>query len=361
MAYNYDEEKEKMRKEILDELNGKATNKRVEDTPYVSYGMKKNVVNFNIDYEKKDEKANQNIEPPKTSSIIMLFACCVLVFVGILFFPKISDKMNERKIEKENEKIHSNPVSNEKKKEEVVYEKLTLDSAKVKNTVYPVYHIDSSSKATYYSKDKMLLGNFTNSDLLYNSFVNFSNIYYDNYTGVYSGKSCTPSKVYVSSRYFNIVIQSFMGKSANINLANLNVPTYNPMTSLTGLWKYDAGTESYVYYGDCNKKSASTLYYDLRDIESVDNSEKNIELYTYNYIGFASVDVKTRAYVIYSDANYTKKVTSGTLTTNNYQNELNTIFKALGNKDSFNKYKYTFSTKDCPYSEYCFVSGEWVK
>ena len=40
-----------MRKEILDELNGKTTEKKVEDTPYVSYGMKKKVVDFNKDYD----------------------------------------------------------------------------------------------------------------------------------------------------------------------------------------------------------------------------------------------------------------------------------------------------------------------
>ena len=341
--------------------NNVNANSRVEDIPYVSYGMKKKTVNFNIDYDKKDEKTIQNTEPPKTSNIIVLLLCCVLVLVGILLFPKITDNIDKRKIEKENEKIHNNSVSNENKKEEIVYEKLTLDSPKVTNAVYPIYHIDSSSKATYYSKDKMALANFTNNDLLYNSFANFSNIYFDTYNGTYSGTSCAPTKVYVSSRYFDIVIQSFMTKKASVKLTDLTVPTYNPKTNLTGLWKYYAPTESYVYYGDCKKKSVSLLYYDLRDTYSVDNSEKNIELYTYNYIGFAAVNPKTKQYVIYSDVNYTKKVSSGTLTTNDYQSELNNIFKSLSSKESFNKYKYTFSTKDCPYSEYCFISGECVK
>ena len=360
MAYNYDEEKERMRKEILDELNGKTNEKKVEDTPYVSYGMKKKVVDFNKDYDKKDEDLNQNVEPPKKSTLIMLLACAGLTLVGILLFPIISDKISKMKIEKENKKIHENKKE-EKKEEEVVYEKLTLNSDKVKNLVYPVYHINSESKATYYSKNKMELKNFTNNDLLYNAFINFANIYFEGYKGSYSSKSCASSKIFVSGRYFNIVIRNYMTKDASVNLTNFDIPSYNPSTTYTGLWKYDSAKEAYIYYGDCDKKNASTLYYDLKSIYSVDNSDKNVELYSYNYIGYASVDNKTKNYVIYSDVNYTNKITSGTLKTTNYQSELNSIFNSLQNKDKFNKYKYTFSTKNCPYSEYCFISGEWVK
>lgn len=359
MAYNYDEEKEKMRKEILDELNGKKEEKKMEDAPYVSYGMKKKVVNFDIDYDKKDNE-QPVVEPPKKSSVIMLVVCSAIALVGILLFPVISDKINKMKIEKENKKIHENKKE-EKKPEEVKYEKLTMESAKVKNLVYPVYHVNSESKATYYSKDKMELKNFTNNDLLYNAFINFANIYFEAYKGGYNGKSCASAKVFVSSRYFNIVVKNYMTKDANVKNTDLVIPSYNPNTAYTGIWKYNSSNDSYIYYGDCGKKNASTLYYDLRSMYSVDSTEKNTELYSYNYIGYATVDTKAKQYVIYSDSGYTKKVTSGTLTSNNYQSELNNIFNGLQNKNNFNKYKYTFATKNCPYNEYCFISGEWVK
>ena len=358
MAYNYDEEKDKVRKEILDELNGKNNEKRVEDNQYVSYGMKKKVVNFDIDYEKKDMEEQQNIEPPKKSSVIMFIGCSLLVLVGILLFPVVSDKISEYKIKKENDRIHND--KEEKKVEEIKYEKLTLESSKVKNLYYPVYHINSEKKDTYYTKDKMTIKDFSNNDLLYNSFVKFASIFYEDYKGGYSGKACNSKKLKVNAKYFEIVIKDYMTKDVTIKLTDLVIPSYTPYTSYTGLWKYDDNKYEYVYYGDCNKKSTNILYYDLKDIYAVDNSEKNIELYAYNYIGYAAVDTKNKNYIIYSDSTYTKKVSSGVLTTNNYQNELNSIFSSL-DKKSFNKYKYTYTTKNCPYNEYCFISGEWVK
>ena len=82
---------------------------------------------------------------------------------------------------------------------------------------------------------------------------------------------------------------------------------------------------------------------------------------TYNYVAFATVDKNTKAYILYSDVDYTKEISRGTLTSNDYSTELNNILSKLPTKDSLNKYKYTFTVKNCPYQEYCYVSGEWVK
>ena len=79
-------------------------------------------------------------------------------------------------------------------------------------------------------------------------------------------------------------------------------------------------------------------------------------------MGFAEVNATTKNYTIYSDASMSDVLTTGTLTKDNYESELEEVFNAyLQTNHSAKSYKYTFSSLNCSYQDYCFEKGEWVK
>ena len=361
MAYKLDEEKDQMRKEILDELNDNSSIKSKEGITASSFGRteKKKIVNFDNDEPTQVEEGEIDTTEGKGTNKVFLLICGILVIIGIYFFPRISKEISKIKFEKD-KKIAQNSKE-EKKEEEKQIPKLTLNDSKVTNLIYPIYHIDSSVKNTYYSKDKVSLNNLSNLDLQINAMANFSDILYTNYTGGYNGTVCTNNKIAVDSKYFPIQVNNLYTKNTKVSNGDITIPTNTPTQMYSGLWKFDSSKNIYVYYGDCKPKNTNILYYDLRYTYEVDNSDKNIDLYTFNYVAFATVDKTNKNYVIYSDTDYTKEITKGTLKTNNYNTELNNILKEFANKDSLRKYKYTFSITNCPYQEYCFESGEWIK
>lgn len=362
--YNQNSEKEKkdqMRKQVLDEINNKGNTGF--DSNIQSFGppKKKSSVSFDNDLEFNQSQNNYDVYSndlkmqEEKGSIIPLFIGVVLIIVSIFFFPKISkffeDKRNETK----------KPVATEKKEEEKVYEKIKLDDDVVKNAKYPIMHIDTSVKKTYYSLDKVTSSNFSNSDLLYNALSRIDDKNMANYTGSYNGTFCGVSnKKIVDARYFKLRLEHIFTKKISYNNSDFNVPTNNSGTKYYGSWKYDSGQDKYLYYGDCNANKSNVLYYDVNVPYEVDNSDKNVEMYIYNYIVFANINTSNNTYVLYSDFNYTNKIDSGKLNTNDYKTELSNIVKNM-NKEGLKKYKYTFSIVDCPYQDYCFISGEWVK
>lgn len=361
MDYNQNfekEEKDKIRKQVLDEINNKENSRF--DSNIQSFGppKKKSKVSFdesnevkdnNIYYSPKEEKQGEK------GSIAILFVCAIIIGISLFLFPKISKYFEEKR------NNNKKPVVEQKKEEEKVYEKLKMDDDVVKNAKYPIMHIDTSNKKTYYSLDKVTSSSFSNSDLLYNALSRIDDKNMANYTGSYNGTYCGGSnKKIVDSRYFKLRLEHIFTKKVNYKNSDFNVPTNNNGTKYYGLWKYDSKLDKYIYYGDCNSNKSDTLYFEINVPYEVDNSDKNIEMYIYNYIVFASVNTSNNTYTLYSDYEYKNKIDSGKLTTNEYVKELKQKINNMS-KDSYKKYKYTFSIVDCPYQDYCFISGEWVK
>ena len=361
------QKKDKMRKEILDELNNNSNiNNPANSSNIQSFGPPKkyssvNFSNVNKNVNKTDNNENSNSsstynQDDGKSSAGLFFVCAIMIIVAIILLPKI-----KKLVDKDDKPT---PISNktEEKVEETKLEKFTLESDEVMNVVYPVLHTNSASKNTYLKLDKITTKNISNNDILYNGLID---VYEGNmapYKGSYSGSYCgsKSQKVSLDYRYVELRIEGKFNKTVSYKPKDIIVPVNNPKTKYVGTWKYNSKAKTYIYYGACNQKSSNILYYDINSAYDVDNKlidekQKIIEMYLYNYIGFAAVNTSTKAYTIYSDANYTQKVTSGVLKTNNYEKELNQIVSNIG-KDKLNKYLYTFSNGNCPYREYCFKS-----
>lgn len=355
------EKKDQMRKQVLDEINNKGNVGL--DSNIQSFGppKKKSSVSFSDELENNQIQNNYTnssndyeIQGEKGSVIPLIFGV-ILVSVAVLFFPKVSKYFEEKR------NAAKKPVVTEKKEEEKVYEKIKLDDEVVENAKYPIMHIDTSSKKTYYSLDKVTSSSFSNSDLLYNALSRIDDKNMSNYKGGYSSTFCGGNnKISIDSRFFKLRLEHMFTKKVTYKNSDFSVPVNNSGTKYYGTWKYDSKLDKYIYYGDCNANKNNILYYDINVPYEVDNSDKNIEMYINNYVVFAIVNTANKTYTLYSDYNYTNKIDSGKLTTNSYSEELKNKVKNI-NKEELKKYKYTFSIVDCPYQDYCFVSGEWIK
>lgn len=360
MDYNNQSEQEKkdqMRKQILDELNNNSMkNDKYVDSNIQAFGQtkKKSQVNFNREVENNYESQSYEGTEGGTNKLLLL-VCAVIVFAVILSFPRISKMISEYKSSQKKTTIQV------EKEEEKVYEKFKLDDDVVVEAKYPIMHIDNATKTTYHSYDKVTYKDFSNNDLLYNGLAKIDERNMGTYNGNYNGTYCGgSSKKAIDARYFKLRIEHMFTKNANYKYADFKVPTNNSGTTYDGIWKYDSKSDKFIYYGDCNATSSDVLYYDIKVPYEVDSSDKNIEMYIYNYVVFATVNISNSSYTLYSDANYTNQISSGKLSTKNYETELTSVVSNLS-KDSMSKYKYTFTIVDCPYQDYCFISGEWVK
>lgn len=359
-----EQKKDRIRKEILDDLNNNSyKNNGNINGEIQSFGppKKRSKVSFNKDDEKKINSKDENIT--KTSSSnggsnkFLLLICSIIVIISIFFFPKISKAIEKYR----NSKVKTTVDVEEVKEKE--YPKLTLESEETSNLKYPIMHVDNSVKTTYHSKESVKVSDFSNNDILYNALADAYEGNMAKYTGSYNGNYCGSSanKVSINARYLKLRIENLYNRKTNYTLSDFVVPVTSTKSKYVGTWKYNQASDAYIYYGDCSKTTIpNVLYYDIRVPYEANSSDKNIELYVYNYLAFAMVNKTNNTYIIYSDANYTKELSRGTLTTNDYETELTNIVKNT-NKDNMNKYKYTFSIVDCAYQDYCFVSGEWIK
>lgn len=364
-------EKDRMRKEVLDELNNSDTkNNPMANSNIQSFGppkktskvsFNKTITNDSFNGFSKTSDASDN-ENTSNSNFLVIFGIMAIVVIAFIFFlPQI-----KKTVSKDN-KPKPISTSNSKEDKKVEIEKLTLKSDEVKNAKYPVFHTNSANKNTYLKQDKITVSNLSNNDILYNAFVDVYDGSMKYYKGSYDSKYCgaNSQKVSLDYRYLELRIEGAFSRNTKYVHKDIVIPVNNPKTKYVGVWKYNKKGKYYVYYGNCNQKSSNVLYLDINSIYDVDNKlvdEKNKikEMYLYNYIGFVELNTSNKNYIIYSDSSYTKKVSSGTLKTNNYENELKEIVGNIG-KDSLNKYEYTYSTSNCPYNEYCFKSGQWVK
>lgn len=352
-ATNLDADKDKMRKDILDELNGSNSSNVVMNDAQIFGQKQKSKVDFSRVKEQPKEVVEEPIVINFKQSKVLLCVCIVLLACGILLIPKINKYTDELKNKQKKVEVE------EVKKEEKKVEKITLKSKEVENLKYPVMHNDSTNKVTYYSKDKINVSSFSNNDILYNAFIDIYTGHFVSYNGAYAGAHCNSKKVEFNARYMKLRINNMFSKDVNYKLTNFTVPSTNKSSSYTGLWKYDSKRDTYVYYGDCDKKSSTVEYLDIKVPYDANGNKTNSEIYVYNYVAFAVVNKTTKAYNLYSDAAYTNKIDSGVLTTNNYEKELTGILN--NKKESVSKYKYTFSVVNCAFNDYCFFSGEWVK
>ena len=355
------EKKDRERKEILDELNNNSNINASVDSNIQSFGptKKKSVVSFNKEEEKEEKPKQPSLivkpEQGNNKTMTILLVGLIVVVIAVLTFPYIRKKVGEWEASRH---PRPEPVSN--KVEEKVYEKITLESEAVSKLKYPVMHNDKNTKTTYYSKDSIKISDFSNNDILYNALLDVYTGNMAKYTGKYNGKFCGSQKVSLDARYIKLRIDNLYTKNAKYTLTDFVVPATNTQTKYVGTWKYDRAKDKYVYYGNCNGvKNATVQYYDIRVPYEASSSDKNVDIYVKNYVGFAAVNPTTRAFVLYKNSSYTEEVTRGTLPSNNIESDLKKIVQE--NKDKFRTYTYTYSIIDCAYQDYCFISGAWDK
>ncbi len=355
-----EEMKDRLRKEILDELNGTTTTKKMEGEvrTYQRPQKTSSKVNFsktkNVTYEEKVKVQEEKINEKNNN--VLLVVCLLVTVILVALFPTISKTVAKAK------NSQRKPSVKVEKEPEKVYEKLTLNSEEIKNISYPVMHVDNSKKNTYFSLDTLVVSDFSNNDLLYNALIDVGTEIMKKYVGTYNGNYCgiDSNRVYISERNIKLRIDNKFNTNTKFEYKDIIVPNNNPKTDMIGIWKHDAENKIYVYYGACNVSKSNVLYFDVSVPYEVDNSDKNIEAYVYSYVAFAVVNTNNNQYILYSDADYTKEINRGTLNSNNYEKELKTIVSNM-DKNNINKYKYSFSKKNCSYSEYCFIKGEWTK
>lgn len=263
--------------------------------------------------------------------LIVLIVAVLLVFL----FPKINDfvtKLSMPKVPKDKE------VKKEVKK---------VDSTILDNLSYPIMRNSVYDSKTYYSLDSFSVSDLSNQDILYNAFMD---LYEGNIVNGQSAGSCTSQAKEFSSKYMTFRIKNILGKNVNYSFGDFYVPT-DADSHFPGNWKYDAGRGVFKYEGDCNPKSGSTKYYDLKEFIKAEYDEYDIIVYS--YVGFAKVEGVN--YTIYSDAAMKNEILSGSGDVEN----LEEIFKGL--KDTDKKvYKYTFKDTLCSYGDYCLYKGEWT-
>lgn len=368
-----EEKKDKMRKEILDELNNNSMKSIDINGDIQSFGQskKKSAVSFNkenssnYDYNTSNDSNNitnnnnnNNINNDiSTGKMLGIFVVGILVMILIYFFPVISKKIDDFRLNYKKNHEKNETVQEEKVEEEIKY---NVSDDIVKSIKYPVLHVDLATKRTYLAKDSLTIKDISVNDLLYNSFLANANLT-NNYTGGYSSAYCgtAEQKKYIKAYYVSQSVNDIFGKKVSVDLQSFVVPTFNGKTNYSGTWLYVKSKSYFVYMGDCKPTKTNVLYYDISVPYDVDGSNKTPDLTVYSNVAFAEVNRTDKSYTLYSDANYTTKVSSGKLSSNSYESELNTIVEKQ--KDSFKKYKYNFTQTNCPFKEYCFSSGEWIK
>jgi len=278
--------------------------------------------------KKKQKEKNNNI------FIIILFS---VILVLVLFFPTIYEFIEKIKLPK----VEFNEKNNSKETKE-------LDEEILDSIHYPIMRNSIYDSNTYYSLDTFTIKNMSNSDILYNAFMDIyeGNIINSNIKG-----NCTNLSKQFDKDYMELRIKNILGKNINYNLDTFFVPE-DSNSNYKGNWTYDGINSRFIYNGLCESKVSNIKYYNLEELikaKYVDN-----DIVVYYYVGFAKV--VDNNYTIYKDVNMTEQLSTGIFTT---IEELNNLFKNI-NKENKKIYKYTFKDTLCSYNEYCLYEGKWV-
>lgn len=277
--------------------------------------------------EKKSEKNNSLF-------IIILFA---VILVLVLFLPKIYEFIETERLPE---------IENKEEQEEI--KETTVDEETLESIHFPIMRNSIYDSNTYYSLETFTISNMSNNDILYNAFMD---IYEGNMTSSNITGSCTSISKQFNVDYLELRIKNILGKNVKYNLESFYVPE-DSNSNYKGTWVYDSSYSRFVYNGLCSSKATNTKYYNLEELISAKYEDSDIVV-NY-YVGFAKIVGNN--YVIYSDANMTKEIHSGTFTS---LEDLNNIFKSI-NKNNKKIYKYTFKNTLCSYNEYCLYEGKWV-
>lgn len=316
----------------------------------VNKTVNKEVLKKEVPMNKADTKF---VMAEETKSSPMLLIVITLLLVGAIFFlPKLYDVL---KSDVKQDKIVD---KKEEKPEEVEVIEYKWEDKIVKELTYPIMRNNVHSKDSYYQVDKITMSDFSNNDILYNAFLNVysGNIatYTEGYAGTYCGSEET--KKTFNAKYIDARIKNLYTKNTEYTHTDFVVPD-TADTIYKGLWKYDAALNRYIYYGKCSiVEYTAQMYFDILIPKTISNNEAGDTINLEYSIAFVKFD--NGNYEIYSDPNYENIVLNGVLE-NNDQSVLEE--KVKDNLDEFNTYKYTFSTIDCAYEDFCFVSGEFVK
>ncbi len=349
--------KEELKKELLVEMKkdeAEAYKKEQEakaSTPAFKIPTKSKIDKFDRNITK--ENNNTQVENISASSNFFLIVILLIVLGGVYLIPVVRNMFN-----KEPETPEPVETKKEEKKEEKrVYEWTDKD---IKNITLPIMRNDINSSESYYKNSSMTIEGFTNNDILYNAFINeySGNIgyYYGGYAAAFCGNDS--QKRELNAKYIDARVNNLFTKNAKFTHADFYVPLSSG-SSYIGWWRYNASSHTYIYYGECNPQGiAGDLYYDVLVEDEIVTSDDSKTVYlTYN-IGFARV--LGDDYQIYKDANYTDLLISDTFKTNDHEKELKDVYKEFVKNHKVNKYKYTYSTKNCSYSELCYISGEYT-
>ena len=277
--------------------------------------------------KKKSEKNNSLF-------IIILFA---VILVLVLFLPKIYEFIETERLPE---------IENKEEQEEI--KETTVDEETLESIHFPIMRNSIYDSNTYYSLETFTISNMSNNDILYNAFMD---IYEGNMTSSNITGSCTSISKQFNVDYLELRIKNILGKNVKYNLESFYVPE-DSNSNYKGTWVYDSSYSRFVYNGLCSSKATNTKYYNLEELISAKYEDSDIVV-NY-YVGFAKIVGNN--YVIYSDANMTKEIHSGTFTS---LEDLNNIFKSINKKDK-KIYKYTFKNTLCSYNEYCLYEGKWV-
>lgn len=375
--------KAEIRAELLEELKNENLDKTVLKKPANSSSEKVHFDNYKAREEeltnemnrkekstKKKETADEKEKDSSLTkekgqsnskgSMVVMLVCLVIIAITVYSFPYVYRFLTNAST-KPDKLDSSNTSSNDKP----VYEKITVESKILNKFTYPIMRNSQYEKNSYYQKDSITMSEFSNNDILYNAFIHVYTGSIAPYTGGYAGKHCvTPNtQRTINPKYLEARIENLFSRNTKYKHATFTVPSTNKDTEYVGTWVYDTQLNMYVYYGDCVGVKPSTVsYYDLKHIYDASGNSNNTVIEVMYYMGFAAVNGNTKEYTIYSDANMTDVLTNGVLTTNDSSKELETIFNDyVSGKHQAKSYKYTFSSNNCSYQDYCFEKGEWVK
>lgn len=276
--------------------------------------------------------------------IILLCILCLFIGLVIFFMPNLYKFLENKKVPKVVEEVIV--------EEEEKIENLTIESDVIKNLKYPIMRYNIYSSNSYYEKSDFKVSYLTNEQILINAFVDIYEGNISDYKG--SKPSCASEAKELKSSYINSRIKNILGNNIKYNNADFNVSELSNYSKYLGSWKYNASTDTYIYYGTCSKQSG-VKYYDLKVLNKVESKNENKEVSVYAYLGFAKVD--NDKYIIYSDAAMSNKIKAGTFTT---VENLNKDFEQYLKNNKTKQYKFVFKKGICTYGDYCLEEGAWL-
>lgn len=279
----------------------------------------------------------------KKNNLVIVFIMFLCIGLLIFFLPDIYNKVQSY----EANKIIPPDIKQEKEDEKKL-DNITMDSDVVKNLVYPIMRNDKYKIDSYYQLDSIDLSNFSNNDILYNAFLDI----YEGYLINHASVGCTNLSKQFDATYLSSRIKNIIGRDTKYSLEDFNVPNINKNIDYVGLWKYDNLSNTYVYYGNCDKVDNNIIYYDYTKLYDLKVSNDNKILYLYYYVAF--IKIENNHYIVYTDPNMNSEISSGDL------NSIDDINNLDIDNDNLRIYRYTFKQGLCTYDNYCFYKGEWI-